>query len=183
MSDIVIYENGNVALNATVENETIWLSQKQMELLFDRERSVITKHINNIFKEQELDKNSVCAKFAHTAQDGKVYDVQHYSLDVIISVGYRVKSKQGTQFRIWANKVLKDYLIKGYALNKDRLQQQKLNELTQILHLIQQGLNAKELSTNEAKGFAEIISNYAKSWAVLNLHIIQSHNFYHQIIY
>jgi hypothetical protein len=89
-----------------------------MSILFERDKSVISRHISNIFKEQELDKNSVVAKNATTASDGKTYLIEYYNLDVIISVGYRVKSKRGTQFRIWANKVLKDYLLKGYAVNQ-----------------------------------------------------------------
>ncbi len=121
MNDIVIYKDGAVVLETTVDNDTVWLSQKQMELLFGRERSVVTKHINNVFKEGELEKDSVCANFAHTAEDGKVYDVKYYNLDVIISVGYRVKSKQGTQFRQWATSVLKQYLLKGYTLDQKRL--------------------------------------------------------------
>ena len=121
MNDIVIYKDGAVVLETTVDNDTIWLSQKQMEVLFGRERSVITKHINNVFKEGELEKDAVCANFAHTAEDGKVYDVKYYNLDVIISIGYRVKSKQGTQFRIWATNVLKQHLLKGYTLDQKRL--------------------------------------------------------------
>lgn len=92
-----------------------------MQLLFARDRSVVTKHINNVFKEGELLKDSVCANFAHTAEDGKVYDVKYYNLDVIISVGYRIKSKQGTQFRIWATSVLKHHLLNGYTLDQKRL--------------------------------------------------------------
>jgi prophage maintenance system killer protein len=167
MSDIVIYENGNVELKTTVENETIWLSQNQMGELFGKSKKTISEHINNIFKEGELEKDSVVRNFRTTATDGKSYDVMYYNLDVIISVGYRVKSKQGTQFRIWANKILKDYLIKGYALNQKKLQQQKLEELDKTIQLIKQGLKNQELSTQEAKGFVEIISNYAKSWAML----------------
>jgi len=121
MNDRVIYKDGAVVLETTVDNDTVWLSQKQMEVLFGRERSVITKHINNVFKEGELEKDAVCANFAHTAEDGKVYDVKYYNLDVIISIGYRVKSKQGTQFRIWATKVLKQHLVKGYTLDQKRL--------------------------------------------------------------
>ncbi len=121
MNDIVIYKDGAVVLETTVDNDTVWLSQKQMEQLFGRERSVITKHINNVFNEGELEKDSVCANFAHTAEDGKIYDVKYYNLDVIISVGYRVKSKQGTQFRIWATNVLKQHLLKGYTLDQKRL--------------------------------------------------------------
>ncbi len=173
MSDIVIYEDGNVELKTTVENESVWLSQKQMEMLFGRERSVISKHIRNIFKEGELEEKVVCAKFAHTTQHGAIEgktqskEIEVYNLDVIISVGYRVKSKQGTQFRIWATSILKDYLVKGYALNQKRLQQQKLDELNKTIQLIKQGLQNQDLSTDEAKGFVEIVSNYAKSCALL----------------
>lgn len=101
-----------------MENETVWLSIDEMSHLFDRDISVIGKHIRNIFKEGELIKDSVWAKFAYTASDGKTYQVDYYNLDVIISVGYRVKSQRGTQFRQWANKVLKDYLLKGYSINQ-----------------------------------------------------------------
>ncbi len=173
MSDIVIYENGEVALNATVENETVWLSQKQMELLFNRDRSVISKHIKNIFKEEELEEKVVCANFAHTTKHGAIEgntqtkDIKYYALDVIISVGYRVKSKEGTKFRIWANSILKDYLIKGYALNKERLQQKKLDELNATIALIKSNIENHELTLAESKGFVEIVSNYARSWALL----------------
>ncbi len=167
MSDIVIYEDGKVELKATVENESIWLSQKQMSELFIKSVKTISEHIGNIFKEEELAKESVIRNFRTTANDGKIYDTNFYNLDVIISVGYRVKSRQGTQFRIWATKILKDYLIKGYALDQKKLQQQKLQELDQTIQLIKQGLQNKELSANEVKGFVEIISNYAKSWALL----------------
>ena len=173
MSDIVIYDDGNVELSTTVENETIWLSQKQMEVLFGRERSVISKHIRNIFKEDELKEKEVCANFAHTTEHGAIQgktqtkNVKYYNLDVIISVGYRVKSQQGTKFRIWSNKVLKEYLIKGYALNKNKLQKQKLQELDNTLKLIRSSVEQKLISAQEAKGFVDIVSNYAKSWALL----------------
>ncbi|CAA6815530.1 MAG: Putative DNA-binding protein in cluster with Type I restriction-modification system [uncultured Campylobacterales bacterium] len=167
MNNIIIYENGNVELKTTVQDESVWLSQKQMESLFGRERSVITKHINNVFKEGELEKSTVCANFAHTAKDKKTYDVKHYNLDVIISVGYRVKSKQGTKFRQWATTILKDHLIKGYTLNKQKLASKKLDELNQTINFIKQSIQNKELNTKESKGFIEIISNYAKSWALL----------------
>ena len=170
MSDIVIYENGNVELKATVENESVWLSQKQMAELFGKSVKTVNEHIGNIYKEQELEKNSTIRKFRIVQKEGQrevEREVDFYNLDVIISVGYRVKSKQGTQFRIWANKILKDYLIKGYALNQKKLQQQKLEELDKTIKLIKQGLQNQDLSTQEAKGFVEIISNYAKSWAML----------------
>ncbi len=167
MSNIVIYENGNVELKTTVESETVWLNQKQMSELFGKSKKTISEHINNVFKEGELDKVAVVRNFRTTATDGKSYDIMYYNLDVIISVGYRVKSKQGTQFRIWATNILKEYLIKGYALNQKKLQQQKLEELDKTIQLIKQGLQNNQLSVTEAKGFVEIISNYAKSWALL----------------
>ena len=121
--EIIIYQtdDGLSKIQVNLKNETVWLSIDQMAELFQRDRSVIGKHVRNIFKEGELVKDSVWAKFAYTAADGKVYDVDFYNLDVIISVGYRVKSIRGTQFRIWANSVLKEYIVKGFAMDDDRL--------------------------------------------------------------
>ena len=124
--EIVIYQANEIPtrLEVKIENETVWLNMEQISLLFGRDRTVINRHINNIFKEGELIKKEVCAIFAHTTQHGAIKEksqttnLDYFNLDVIISVGYRVKSKQGTQFRIWANKVLKDYLLKGYAINQ-----------------------------------------------------------------
>lgn len=117
--EIILYQPDEaVKLEVRLENETVWLSIDEMSSLFGRDISVIGKHIRNIFKEEELIKDSVWAKFAYTASDDKTYQVDYYNLDVIISVGYRVKSKRGTQFRQWANKVLKEYLLKGYAINQ-----------------------------------------------------------------
>ena len=120
---VVIYQaaDGSITTEVKVEGETVWLSQQQMSALFGKHVNTIGEHIGNVFKEGELDRNSVTRNFRATAADGKSYDTDHYSLDVIISVGYRVKSKQGTQFSIWANRVLKDYLVQGYALNRQRL--------------------------------------------------------------
>lgn len=170
MNDIVIYDDGTVALNATIEDENVWLSQKQMSELFGKSVKTINEHIGNVFKEGELEKDPTIRIFRIAQTEGKrevQRDTSFYNLDVIISVGYRVKSKQGTQFRIWANKILKEYLINGYVLNQEKLQQQKLDELTQTIKLIKQGLENQELNTTEARGFVEIISNYAKSWALL----------------
>ena len=117
--EIILYQPDEaVKLEVRLENETVWLSIDEMSSLFGRDISVIGKHIRNIFKEEELIKDSVWAKFAYTASNDKTYQVDYYNLDVIISVGYRVKSKRGTQFRQWANKVLKEYLLKGYAINQ-----------------------------------------------------------------
>ena len=122
-SNLLMYttEDGLTKIEATLVNDTVWLSIEQMAELFQRDRSVIGKHIRNIFKEGELKKESVWAKFAHTAGDGKTYQVDYYNLDVIISVGYRVKSLRGTQFRIWATSILKEYMQKGFALDDERL--------------------------------------------------------------
>ena len=119
-NEIVLFKNQNVKLEVNMKDETVWLSLDQMAKLFGRDRTVITRHINNVLKE-ELD-NSTVANFATTAKDGKNYQVDYYNLDMIISVGYRVKSKNGIIFRKWATKILKDYMIKGYAVNQKRLE-------------------------------------------------------------
>ena len=117
-NQIVVYQpNETVRLDVRLENETVWLTQEQMSLLFGRDRSVVARHISNIFKEGEVDRNAVYAKNAYTAGDGKTYQVAFYNLDVVISVGYRVKSVQGTRFRQWATRVLKDFLLHGYSVN------------------------------------------------------------------
>lgn len=122
---LIIYqtEDGRTKIDVHMENETVWLSLDQMAELFQRDKSTISKHIKNIFNEGELERGAVVANFATTATDGKTYHVDYYNLDVIISVGYRVKSLRGTQFRIWANSVLREYLIKGFAMNDDLLKQ------------------------------------------------------------
>jgi hypothetical protein len=122
-TDMLLYKtpNGEVRIEINLQNETIWLTQQKIADLFKVERSVITKHLKNIFEEGELLKESVCAIFAHTASDGKQYDTQFYNLDAILSVGYRVNSSQATQFRIWASQILKEYLIKGFAMDDERL--------------------------------------------------------------
>ena len=122
-NQIIIYrtESGETKLEVKLENETVWLSQNQMAELFDKDRKTITGHIQNVFNEQELGENSVCSEFKHTASDKKEYSVKYYNLDVIISVGYRVKSLRGTQFRIWATQKLKEYIIKGFVLDDERL--------------------------------------------------------------
>ena len=121
-TDIAIYQADNGSVEVRLQGDTVWLRQEQITQLFGRERSVITKHIKNVFAEGELEANSVCAKFAHTAADGKSYQVEHYNLDVIISVGYRVKSVQGTRFRQWATTLLRQHLTQGYSLNRQRLE-------------------------------------------------------------
>ncbi len=138
--------------------------------LFGRDKSVISRHINNIFKEQELQKDSVVAKNATTASDGKTYQVDYYNLDVIISVGYRVKSKRGTQFRIWANQIIKEYLIKGYSINEKRLAQhnEQLKELQESVKILGNVLNYKVLTNDESFGLLKIISDYAYALDILD---------------
>lgn len=124
-SEIIIYqsEDGLTHIDVKIDNETVWLTLDQMAALFDRDKSTISRHIKNLFDERELERESVVAKFATTAADGKTYQVDYYNLDVIISVGYRVKSIRGTQFRRWATERLKEYMIKGFAMDDDRLKQ------------------------------------------------------------
>jgi len=124
-SDFILYtsQDGEVRVDVFVFNESVWLTQKAMQDLFDRSKSTVSEHISNVFKEGELDENQVVRKFRTTADDGKEYEVSYYNLDVIISVGYRIKSQRGTQFRIWATKTLKEFIIKGFVLDDKRLKQ------------------------------------------------------------
>jgi len=124
-SNILLYQtpDGNIKIDVQLENETVWINRQQMATLFNRDVKTIGKHINNIFAEGELEKDSVVANFATTANDGKTYQVEYYNLDVIISVGYRVKSPQGTQFRIWATKRIHEYIVKGFTMDDERLKQ------------------------------------------------------------
>ncbi|MDB2550288.1 virulence RhuM family protein, partial [Rickettsiales bacterium] len=153
-------KNNQTEINVNFDGDTVWLTQKQMSELFGRDRVAITQHIGNIFKEEELEENSVCKDFLLTAKDGKSYKTKSYNLDVIISVGYRVKSKQGTGFRKWATNLLKTHLKKGYTINERRLEQ-----LQQTIELIA----TKQISNiDEAKGILEIIKNYNKSFSLLS---------------
>src|SRR5208337_3978735 len=122
-SELILYqtEDNRTRIEVRLENETVWLTQAQMAELFQRERSVITKHIRNIFEEGELVEEAVCANYAQTAADGKAYQTAYYNLDVIIAVGYRVKSHRGTQFRQWATQRLREYIVKGFVLDDERL--------------------------------------------------------------
>lgn len=158
--------DGQAELEVALEKETVWLTQSQMCILFGRERSVVTKHIRNIFNEGELDRESVCAKFAHTAEDGKTYQVDHFNLDVIISVGYSVKSPRGVQFRQWATRVLKDHLVQGYTLNQRRLAERGI-EFEQAVDLLSRTLTSQGLVSAEGEAVARVISDYARSWSLL----------------
>ena len=158
---IVIYQtpDGVINLDVKLENETVWLSQKQIAELFGTKRPAVTKHLGNIFNSGELDENSVSSILEHTANDGKTYRTKFYNLDAILSVGYRVNSKNATQFRIWASKVLKEYLVKGYAVN-GKIQSEQYEELKQTVKLLSNVIQNKEQSTGEATGLLQVITDY-----------------------
>lgn len=166
---IVLFQaaDGQVCLDVRLEEDTVWLSQAQMAELFGRERSVISKHIGNVFKEGELDAAATCAKFAQVQTEGSRLiqrSVDFYNLDVIISVGYRVKSPRGTQFRIWATQVLRQHLIQGYTLHQRRLQERGLGNLQQALALMARTLNARGLVSDEGQAVLEVVQRYSRSW-------------------
>ncbi|MFO7672764.1 MAG: RhuM family protein [Lutibacter sp.] len=175
---IVIYEaeDGQTQIVVQLKEETIWLTQLQMAELFDKGRTTISEHISKIFKEGELIEEEVCRDFRHTTQHGAIKGksqsktVKYYNLDVIISVGYRVKSKKGTQFRIWANKLLKDYLVKGFAINEKRLQQktQQLAELKKVVQLQEKVISEYHLDTDEAQGLIKVIASYSGALDLLD---------------
>jgi prophage maintenance system killer protein len=169
---IVIYKaaDGQTQIDVQLQNETVWLNRQQLSVLFDRDIKTIGKHINNVFKEGELEQRTVVAKFATTAKDGKSYETEHYNLDLIISVGYRVKSKRGTQFRIWANKVLKDFLVKGYALNEKKLKeaQKQFLALQQSIKLLENVVNQKQLNSDEATSLLKVITEYSHALNLLD---------------
>jgi len=170
--EIILYktEDGKSQIDVLLEKETVWLNQGQLTELFKQTKQNISLHINNIFKEKELDKKSVVKESLTTASDGKKYKVNLYNLDVVISVGYRVKSKRGTQFRIWATQTLKDHLIKGYTINEKRLQEQqeKWKELQQTVEFLKRTVGKKELNNKETQGLLEIISQYTRSFVLLS---------------
>lgn len=168
LGDVALYKapDGQVRLEVRLERDTVWLTQAQMTELFGRERSVITKHIGNVFKEGELDRDSVCANFAHTAEDGKTYSVQHFNLDIVISVGYRVKSLRGTQFRIWATRTLKEHLVRGYTLNRQRFER-NARELEAALDLVRKTAAGAAISTDQGRGLVDVIARYTRTFLLL----------------
>jgi len=168
--EIIIYKaEKGPEIQVKLEDETVWLSQAQMAELFQKDVRTINDHVKNVFKEHELSQNSVIRNFRITARDGKSYDVNFYNLDVIISVGYRVKSLRGTQFRIWATQRLRDYITKGFAINQKRLPEAhiaKLKELETAHKLIQQALESKR-SEGFERELLNIITDYAQTWFLL----------------
>lgn len=183
-NEIILYQAKELPsrIEVRIEDETVWLTQEQMAALFGRNRVAITQHIGNIFKEGELDEEVVCKDFLLTTQHGAIKGksqtrkIKIYNLDVIISVGYRVKSKRGTQFRIWANKILKEYLIKGYSLNQILLEKKtkQLKELQESVKILGNVINYKALSNDESVGLLKIISDYAYALDVLDQYDYQT---------
>jgi prophage maintenance system killer protein len=173
--EIVIYKasDGQTQLDVKLEEETVWLTLNQIAVLLSKDKSVISRHINNIYKEGELAKNSTVANFATVQIEGKreiKRTLEYYNLDVIISVGYRVKSKRGTQFRIWANRILKDYLVKGYVLNEKRLKEQseKVRELEKTLEIFSTVVKNYELKQDEFSGILKVVSDYTRALDLLD---------------
>ena len=169
---IEIYKvtKGEVVFKVDADKETIWTTQDQLSKLFDVDRTVISRHLRNIFRDGELEENLVCAKNAHTATDGKTYLVKMYNLDAIISVGYRVNSKKATDFRIWATKVLHHYVVDGVAVNERRLKEldsKKLHEIESALGIVKRLAASYDLSADEAGGILEVITKYAPSFKAL----------------
>ena len=163
-NEIILFENQGVKLEVNLKDETVWLNRSQLSELFGRDIKTIGKHINNALKEELLEDNSVVAKFATTASDGKTYQVEYYNLDMILSVGYRVKSNKGIIFRRWANKVLKEYTLKGYAVNQRRLEYlEKTIKLIDIANRIDE-----RLERNDAKEILKVIGDYSKALDLLD---------------
>ena len=166
---IVIYqtEDGKTQIDVRLENETVWLTQAQMAELFEKDRTVIGRHISNVFKEGELVREEVSAKIAHTTQHGAIkgklqtQETTLYNLDVIISIGYRVHSKRGTAFRIWARQIIKDYLVRGYAVNQ-RIHSEQIGELRQLVGMIGRTIQSQPvLSTDETNALFEVVTDYS----------------------
>jgi len=155
---IVLYQtpDGSMSIDVRLEKETLWMDAHQMARLFGRDRSVIVRHIRKIYETNELDRNSTCAKNAQVAADGRLRQMDLYNLDVIIGVGYRVNSRRGTQFRIWATQVLRDHLVRGYSVNAKRLK-----ELRQSLKLVGQVLERYDVTSDQARALLRVVTDYA----------------------
>ena len=180
-SEILIFttEDGKTEIEVQLDNETVWLNQYQLESLFETDRTSINRHISNIYKTEELEELSTCAKIAQVQKEGEreiKRKIKYYNLDVIIAVGYRVNSKRGTEFRIWANKILKDFLIKGFSINEKRLskQNEQLRELKESVKILGNIINQKELSSGESIGLLKIISDYAFALDILDQYDYQT---------
>jgi hypothetical protein len=167
--EFLVYQalDGGVRVDVRLERETAWLSLGQMVELFQRDKSVISRHLRNVFESGELDRKSVVARDATTAADGKTYQVEHYNLDAILSVGYRVNSKRGTQFRIWGTRTLREHLLHGFTLNERRLRERGLGEVEQAVGLMARTLTNNALVTDEGRAVLEVVRRYTRAWKLL----------------
>jgi prophage maintenance system killer protein len=167
--EILLYEapDGQVRVDVRLERETVWLSLTQMTELFGRDKSVISRHLRNVFTTGELERETVVAKNATTAADGKTYQVEYFNLDAILSVGYRVNSKSGTQFRIWATRTLRDHLLRGYTFNERRLAERGLLEARETLNLLARTLQNQALVDETGRAVLDLIVGYADTWRLL----------------
>ena len=167
--EVILYEtpDGQARVDVRVEKENVWLSLNQMAELFDRDKSVISRHLRSVFASGELARDSVVAKNATTAGDGKIYQVEYFNLDAIISVGYRVNSKRGTQFRIWATRTLKEHLIRGYTLHEKRLREKGFGEIEQAVGLLARTLTQHALVTDEGRAVLDVVQQYTRAWRLL----------------
>ena len=175
-NEIIIYitPEGKETFEVNLKKDTVWLDAHQLARLFERDRSVIVRHVNNVYGTNELDKKSTCAKITQVAQDGKKRQMLIYNLDMIISVGYRVNSKRGTQFRIWATNILKEHLVKGYTINEKRMREDraKLKEFQKTSRIMERLLQNKALDSTEATGLLKVILDYQKA-----LHLLDEYDF------
>ena len=167
MSDIVIFEGDARAVEVRLEGETLWLTLLQIADLFGRDKSVVSRHLRNVFASGELEREAVVAKNATTAADGKTYQVEYFNLDAIISVGYRVNSTRATRFRQWATRVLREHLTQGYSLNQHRLAQQGLTDLERAVALLGQTLTRQVLVSDLGQEVVQLILGYARTWRLL----------------
>lgn len=167
--EVVVYEapDGEVRIDVRLERETVWLSLNQMAALFGRDKSVVSRHLRSVFQSGELEREAVVAENATTAADGKTYQVEYFNLDAILSVGYRVNSKRGTQFRIWATRTLRQHLLDGFTLNERRLRERGLRDLEQNVALLTRTLTSRDLVTDQGRAVLDVVQRYTRTWRLL----------------
>ena len=172
LNDIIVFrpKGSKITVEVQLKNETVWLTQLQIAILFGTKRPAVTKHLLNVFKDKELDKKSVCSILEHAAADGKKYKIQYYSLDAIISVGYRINSARATQFRIWATNILKQHFVQGYTINDKRLKEHtaSLKTLQHAVQMLADLSERKALTSDEAKNIFQVIRDYSYGLDILD---------------
>jgi len=170
--EIILYESpdGQVELDVRLEEETVWLTLTQISDLFERDKSVISRHLGTIFRTGELEREATVAKNATVQIEGErqvVREIEHFNLDAILSVGYRVNSKRGTQFRIWATRTLRDHLLRGFTINEKRISAKGFSEIEQAVALLSRTLSRNELVADEGRAILEIVEQYTRAWKLL----------------